>query len=79
MSELSLNVVSNEALKMREKKKRKVKKIKRKCESRERKGKERKRQFMGMVPRKSKAFHSICSEISKTEATIANTHERKKE
>lgn len=74
-----MNVVSNEALKMREKKKRKVKKIKRKCESRERKGKERKRQFMGMVPRKSKAFHSICSEISKTEATIANTHERKKE
>ena len=42
MSELSLNVVSNEALKMREKKKRKVKKIKRQCEIRERKGKERK-------------------------------------
>lgn len=50
MSELSLNVVSNEALKMKERKKRKVKKIKRQCEIRERKGKERKSQFMGMMP-----------------------------
>lgn len=41
MSELSLNVVSNEALKMKERKKRKVKKIKRQCEIRERKGKKK--------------------------------------
>lgn len=53
MSELSLNVVSAETLKMREGKKgkkRKVEKIKRQCEIKEGKGKGGGGQFMVMVP-----------------------------
>lgn len=50
MSELSLNVVSTEALKLRGVGERKEKEIKRQYEIRERKGKEGKSQFMMIVP-----------------------------